>query len=1798
MTANAKISRSSRLASTLRSAGASRLLLKLLAGAAMLVLVSPTAQAASGTWTNSIADGNWSGAINWSGGTIADGADSTATFSSTATRKITLDTARTIGNLTFNTSSYNLIGGNLLTLQTSSGNPNILVNAGTTIIGAPLSASQLVTISSGNNYALTNQANSFAGGLTLQASQCSFFTTNTTSVPSLGGSAVITLGSSVGSGQMGFNVTATNVAGSVINADGSPSIIIPNNINVQTIRWIFDQNALAFNVQPVNISGNVYLNSGSTGVRDIYTFQPLTISGMVSGGGTYGLNLANGTLTLNNSGNSYSGNANFTGGSTLGVNSDGALGFSANTIQFKAASATLRINAPFTTARSFNLANTGTINVQTNLFEIDGGVGTSVYGTGGLTVSGTSPGQLILTGPNTFTGTLTVNSGANLSLFGGGSMSTVTLAAIPTNAVLAISDSFSVPNILSYTVNNGGLLILSNAPSLNSAASFTLTGSNAKLDDSSLSSPLALGGTLSGSGLVTGSVNAQNGSIIIPGANGTAGTLSVSNALTLNGQTIQIDLSTNVVEGGGTNDEILVGGNLVLNGGEKILLNYLNGSLAAGTYKIIKYGGTLTGTFSLLTSYPNVTIDNGVGTLGYITLVVSAPSVVNNLFWKGDGSGNLWDLGTTANWVTNFANAALVYTDPSKVTFNDFGSNNVPVTLNSVVYPNVVTFNVTNKAYTLTGSGKISGPTGVTISGGNYVTNLLGNDYTGGTVLNNASKLVLGNGGSSGAAGSGTITMGNTTSQVIVNENTSVNLPTVTGSGGSPQVIQNGSGTTALTGSSDNSYLQAVVNNGTLRLAKVNSASAHALGGATTVNTGGTLQLGGTGGDQIYSGVTVTLAGGTFDTAGLSEGFTTLSGYGSVINGGTLTLTSMLGLSPSGTMAVTNTPIIVSGGNWLQNPGSVIFEGSTVTLSAANTWTGVGTAGNQNILIDGTLTGNGEAIWGEQSDTSVTTFGPNANATFFYLSLNTVKASTFWFNGGSVTLARFNDRISSGTATDSLYFNGTLFAARRSDASFIPSTHASLLKFYVSANGFNLNDNGYNLTVGAVLAHDPALGVNADGGLTKSGVGNVSLAATNTFNGPVNVNGGSLTWNNIGFYGNVVLADTTTSSYNIATVGKSQTNNSLTMGSSGSGTMNLNFNLGTLGIPTVPVLNVLNAVTNSGNVVVTIAAPVLAPGTVPLIKYGSMNAANFASTWSISAFPYVGLTLTNDTVNNLISVIVVPGVTPKWKGDVSSAWDTSTLNWRSNGVATTYVETTPPGQPVTFDDTAVNFTVDISTATVNPLFINMTNGNNYTVTGSLGIGGTGALIKQGAGSLVLSNTPGANTYSGITTVSGGAIVAGAANLLSPNSAMTLNNSILNIGNNNQSIGGIVFNNTPITFGTATLTGGSLTFNNGASNFTLPVLAVGLELTQNGTGIIDITNANSYSGRTFVNAGTLRISNVSALGSGGFNDGTRTDVANGGALVFDGASGTTSEYIHFNGAGPTGAGAWVVTNGNVTANSPISLDTATTINVGTGSTLTNNNVFFTGGTIVKIGGGLLYVAGINGGCAISANGGTTLIAGNGGNAAGGVTVNSGATFGGTGTVGQSLVVNAGGTLTPGSFGIGTLTVNDSFTNAGNITMEISYNGVLTNADLISVATNLVYGGTLTVANVGPNPLAAGQTFKLFNSPSYGNGSFSSVALPPLVAGLGWTNGLAVNGTIAVVATVSTTPLTIGTLVNGHQLILNWPADHTGWRLQSQTNALSVGLNTNWVDVAGATLVNSVTNTIDPANGTVFYRMVYP
>jgi hypothetical protein len=65
----------------------------------------------------------------------------------------------------------------------------------------------------------------------------------------------------------------------------------------------------------------------------------------------------------------------------------------------------------------------------------------------------------------------------------------------------------------------------------------------------------------------------------------------------------------------------------------------------------------------------------------------------------------------------------------------------------------------------------------------------------------------------------------------------------------------------------------------------------------------------------------------------------------------------------------------------------------------------------------------------------------------------------------------------------------------------------------------------------------------------------------------------------------------------------------------------------------------------------------------------------------------------------------------------------------------------------------------------------------------------------------------------------------------------------------------------------------------------------------------------------------------------------------------------------------------------------------------------------------------------------------------------------------------------------------------------------------------------------------------------------------------------------------------------TSYGGGILTIMWPAAYAGWQLQSQTNLLSQGLGSNWVNVSG-TGANSVSILPGPAGSTVFFRLASP
>ncbi len=216
-----------------------------------------------------------------------------------------------------------------------------------------------------------------------------------------------------------------------------------------------------------------------------------------------------------------------------------------------------------------------------------------------------------------------------------------------------------------------------------------------------------------------------------------------------------------------------------------------------------------------------------------------------------------------------------------------------------------------------------------------------------------------------------------------------------------------------------------------------------------------------------------------------------------------------------------------------------------------------------------------------------------------------------------------------------------------------------------------------------------------------------------------------------------------------------------------------------------------------------------------------------------------------------------------------------------------------------------------------------------------------------------------------------------------------------------------------------------------------------------------------------------------------------------------------------------------------------------------------------------------------------------------------------TLGGIGTLTGPLVLASGSALYPGGGGnIGTVTVNGSVTMSNtahcsfdlNITNSLLQTDGLTYTNYVLLSnTNdmLVVGGalnisgaTLTVNNLGP-ALTNGNSFKLFSKAAVG---FASVSLPALDPSLMWQTNLAVNGSITVVSTnsVVVTPPTLAVAQAGNVLTFSWSNGSGSFHLQSQTNAINVGITGTWTDYPGGAS-SPVPVTINPANATVFYRL---
>ena len=191
-----------------------------------------------------------------------------------------------------------------------------------------------------------------------------------------------------------------------------------------------------------------------------------------------------------------------------------------------------------------------------------------------------------------------------------------------------------------------------------------------------------------------------------------------------------------------------------------------------------------------------------------------------------------------------------------------------------------------------------------------------------------------------------------------------------------------------------------------------------------------------------------------------------------------------------------------------------------------------------------------------------------------------------------------------------------------------------------------------------------------------------------------------------------------------------------------------------------------------------------------------------------------------------------------------------------------------PGDAVLFDDSATGITTVNLTTILSPVTITVDNSSkDYTFTGSGQLSGPTGLNKRGSKTLTISNT-GSNDFTGVVAISGGKmLIAGSADRLPTNSAVTLADAAdatLDLNNLNQTLGSLSGGGTSggnVSLGTATLNVGG-----GGGDYGGVISGSGM-LVKSGSGTQVLRGGNLYEGNTLITGGTLVAANTNGSGTG-------------------------------------------------------------------------------------------------------------------------------------------------------------------------------------------------------------------------------------------------------------------------------------------------------------------------------------------
>jgi len=455
---------------------------------------------------------------------------------------------------------------------------------------------------------------------------------------------------------------------------------------------------------------------------------------------------------------------------------------------------------------------------------------------------------------------------------------------------------------------------------------------------------------------------------------------------------------------------------------------------------------------------------------------------------------------------------------------------------------------------------------------------------------------------------------------------------------------------------------------------------------------------------------------------------------------------------------------------------------------------------------------------------------------------------------------------------------------------------------------------------------------------------------------------------------------------------------------------------------------------------------------------------------------------------------------------------------------------------ITTTGSVIDYAVD-GMVVANPININSNDtqlqvlaGISATQSGDISeTGGPRPLEKIGDGTLVLT---GNNTYTGVTTVSAGTLVAGSANALGTTAGGTIVESGANLTISNVAIGaealtlngGSSLTGTGVASlaGTVALVGDNTVTVGATDELTLSGIisgAAGDDLIKAGNGALTLSGASTYTGDTIVNAGTLNITgSVASLVVTG--NGT-------GVIQVDGASLADTAAVTLNDTSNlTLTGAETIGSLAGAAGATVTLGANTLTTGGAGTSTSFAGVISGTGGLTKAGAGTMTLTGVNtstGPTPLSA--GALALTGSGAIASTSISTAAGATLS---TDGGALNNNAVITSNAGSLAFsGSETINAITASTGNISVS---GGTLTLDDGVSNIAGVISGsGGLTITGTSDTTLSGTHTYTGATTVTAGtlnnSGTIAGVAN---ISGGTATN----NGTIAGAATISGT----GTLTN--------------------------------------------------------------